>query len=303
MRWKKGRRSGNVEDRRGSGGGSIFGGGGGGGRGLKVSGGVAVVLVLAVFLLGGDPAQVIGMLTGGGGPLPGGGGATRSQPAPSRPADLAGDEEAQFISVVLADTEDTWKPLFREMGKSYREPRLVLFSNMVQSACGMASAASGPFYCPPDGQVYIDLAFFRELRRLGAAGDFARAYVLAHEVGHHVQNLLGISERVRSLQARASKRDANALSVLTELQADCLAGVWAHHGNRERKILEPGDLEEGLAAAAAVGDDRLMRRAGRGVSPESFTHGSSEQRVHWFRTGFRDGRVSRCDTFGAAGAS
>jgi predicted metalloprotease len=211
------------------------------------------------------------------------------------------DEQAEFVSVVLADTEDTWSQIFAAGGKRYRAPKLVMFSGMVQSACGMTSAAAGPFYCPADQKVYIDLDFFRELdRRFGAPGDFARAYVIAHEVGHHVQNLLGVAGQVQNLQARASERQANALSVRMELQADCLAGVWGHHANRQRQLLEPGDVEEGMRAAAAIGDDTIQKRSAGYVRPESWTHGSSEMRVRWFRRGLESGRVEQCDTFQSA---
>jgi predicted metalloprotease len=215
---------------------------------------------------------------------------------PRRPA--AGDEGAEFVSVVLADTEDTWTGVFRTEGRSYREPTLVLFTGAVESACGFAQAAVGPFYCPGDQKVYIDLAFYEDLKnRFRAPGDFAQAYVIAHEVGHHVQNLLGISSRVQAARARASEADGNALSVLLELQADCFAGVWGHHANRTRQLLEEGDIEEGLTAASAIGDDRMQRQAGRYVTPESFTHGSSEQRVRWFRRGLEEGNLGACDTF------
>jgi predicted metalloprotease len=208
----------------------------------------------------------------------------------------------EFVSVVLADTEDTWNELFRQSGADYREPTLVLFSGAVQSACGFAEAAVGPFYCPLDQKVYIDLAFYRDLKeRFAAPGDFAQAYVIAHEIGHHVQNLLGISDQVRQAQQRASQAQANALSVRLELQADCLAGIWAHHANRTRQILEQGDVEEALNAASQIGDDRMQMR-GRGyVAPDSFTHGSGEQRVRWFRTGLQSGQLAQCNTFQTAG--
>jgi predicted metalloprotease len=205
---------------------------------------------------------------------------------------------ADFVSVVLADTEDTWEEIFRQSGRSYEEPKLVLFSGAVRSACGMASAAMGPFYCPADRKVYIDLAFFEDLRQQhGAPGDFAQAYVIAHEVGHHVQNLLGISTRVRSAQQGLGKAEANALSVQQELQADCFAGLWGHHADRSRGVLEQGDIEEALNAATAIGDDRLQKQAQGYVVPESFTHGSSRQRVEWFRRGIESGDFERCDTF------
>jgi len=218
--------------------------------------------------------------------------------APARPPAAGNDPGREFVSVVLADTEETWGALFSASGKRYREPTLVLFSGAVQSACGFAQAAVGPFYCPGDAKVYIDLSFYDDLaRRFGAPGDFAQAYVIAHEIGHHVQNLLGITERVHALQQRASREQANALSVRLELQADCLAGVWAHHAERARDLLERGDIEEGLRAAAAIGDDRLQRQSRGYVAPDSFTHGSSDQRVRWFRRGIDSGRTDACDTF------
>jgi hypothetical protein len=284
MRWQGRRESAQVEDRRGR---RV------GGRGLRVGGlgGGAILLVLAVSLLTGqNPLELLGSLEG---PVP----VERTEVGtPGAPA--ADDEGSRFVRVVLADTEDTWTRLFADRGARYELPRLVLFSDAVESACGFNSAAVGPFYCPPDRQVYLDLAFFSELhRRFGAPGDFAQAYVIAHEVGHHVQNLLGVSGEVHRLQARADREEANALSVRLELQADCLAGVWGHYANRERDFLEPGDVEEGLRAAAAIGDDALQRQAGRTVQPESWTHGSAEQRVSWLRRGLAGGRVEQCDTF------
>jgi len=254
------------------------------GRGIRLGGGATIILVLAALFLGADPGQLIGMLE-----------APQNSVPPS--ARQGNDEAADFVSAVLGDTEDTWGQLFASRGSQYRAPRLVMYDGMVQSACGTGSAAAGPFYCPGDHKVYLDLGFLRELQRLGAPGDFAFAYVIAHEIGHHVQNLAGTADRVRSLQVRSSRRDANALSVMMELQADCYAGIWAHHAHQQRNLLEDGDVEEGLAAAAAVGDDRLQRMSGRGVHPESFTHGSSDQRVHWFRAGLRSGRLEDCDTF------
>jgi predicted metalloprotease len=212
----------------------------------------------------------------------------------------AQDEMADFVSVVLADTEDTWNSVFRQAGQEYREPQLVLFTGVVRSACGMAQAAMGPFYCPADRKVYIDLAFYDELKtRFRAPGDFAQAYVIAHEVGHHVQNLLGISDHVQRQKRGLSEAEVNALSVRMELQADCMAGVWANHAQRVRQIVEPGDIEEALRAAAAIGDDRLQNQAQGYAVPDSFTHGSSEQRVRWFRRGFTSGDVEQCDTFAA----
>jgi predicted metalloprotease len=263
-------------------------------RGIKLGGGFGLLALVAVLLLGGDPTQILNMLAGGGSMGP----QTQTHRAPS--ADAPGDEGAQFVSVVLADTEDTWSALFKSAGARYQAPTLVLYTDYVQSACGFSSAATGPFYCPSDQKVYIDLGFFRQLQQFGASGDFAQAYVISHEIAHHVQNLLGTSRQVRQVQARVSQSQANALSVLTELQADCYAGVWAHHAHKQRRILEPGDAAEGLRAAASVGDDRMQQMAGRRIQPESFTHGSSEQRMHWFRTGLTTGRVDACDTFAQA---
>jgi len=208
------------------------------------------------------------------------------------------DELADFVSTVLADTEDTWHGLFRQMGKTYKAPTLVLFTGAVESACGYASAAVGPFYCPGDHKVYIDLSFYNDLKnRFGAPGDFAQAYVIAHEIGHHVQTLLGITEKTHALRSRLNEAEANKLSVMTELQADCLAGVWAYHANKTRHLLEQGDVEEGLNAASSIGDDRLQEKSRRYVTPDSFTHGSSAQRVYWFKRGIETGDIGRCDTF------
>lgn len=281
MRWRRGRRSANVEDRRGGG----FRGASGG---VKLSGGVILLALVASFLLGENPLQILGSM---------GGGQTSSAPQSRQPANRGNDEAADFVSVVLADTEDTWSDLFRSAGQRYQAPKLVLYSDGVQSACGMNSAASGPFYCPGDSKVYLDLSFLRELQKFGAHGDFAVAYVIAHEIGHHVQNLVGTSRKIRQLQMRSSKREANALSVLVELQADCFAGVWANHAHRQRNILEQGDVEEGLNAAASVGDDRMLRMAGRRVHPDAFTHGSSKQRTQWFRLGLKTGDLDTCNTF------
>jgi uncharacterized protein len=281
MRWDLGRRSDNVEDRRGMG---MPVGIAGGGIG-------AVVLVVLGLFFGVDPGVLVD-LAGGGAPT--GYGASRP------PA--AGDEKlADFVSVVLADTEDTWTAALREQGSRYRAPKLVLFSGAAQSACGFAEAAMGPFYCPQDEKAYLDLAFFRDMeRKLGAPGDFAQAYVIAHEIGHHVQKLLGISGRVAGAQQRLGPREANALSVRLELQADCFAGIWAHRAEAARHVIEPGDLEEALGAASAVGDDRLQQRSRGYVVPESFTHGSSAQRVRWFKRGLETGSLNACDTFGTA---
>jgi predicted metalloprotease len=284
MRWQGRRESTNVEDRRGRGPAMRTGAGIG-------CGGLLLVLVLA-FATGQDPLALLQVFQATQVQVPDAGAAIPGDAAPP------GDELGRFASVVLADLEETWSGLFTQAGVRYRPPTLVLYSGAVQSACGMSSAASGPFYCPADERVYIDLSFFDELdRRFGAPGDFAQAYVIAHEVGHHVQNLLGIAEQVQTAQERAySKREANQYSVAMELQADCLAGVWAHHAHRERQLLEPGDVEEGLAAAAAIGDDRMQRRATGTVQPETWTHGSSEQRVAWLRRGLEGGDPDACET-------
>jgi predicted metalloprotease len=256
---------------------------------MKLGGGIGGLLVLVLILvLGGDPSALLNVASEGG-PV------TTGQPR----APAADDTEAEFISVILASTEDVWGQIFQQGGATYREPTLVLFEDAVRSACGFNSAATGPFYCPGDQQIYLDLGFFRELARLGGPGDFSAAYVVGHEIGHHVQQLAGISDQVRSMQAGARRQaEVNALQVAMELQADCFAGVWAHHWDRQRGTLQPGDVEEGLAAAAAIGDDRLLRRAGQRVAPESFTHGSSEQRQQWLMTGLRTGDVDACDTLG-----
>ncbi len=282
MRWQMGRRSDNVEDQRGM---PV-------GRGAAVGGGIGtLVLVLLAMYFGVDPSVIL----------------QGADPGSSTPASSvqqqrsAGDDQLKdFVSVILADTEDTWGELFRQMGREYQRPHLVLFSGAVQSACGFAEAAVGPFYCPGDRKLYIDLSFYRDLRdKIGAPGDFAQAYVIAHEVGHHVQNLLGIADRIHSAQTRRSQVDGNALQVRMELQADCLAGVWANNAQRARQILESGDIEEGLNAASAIGDDRLQRQAQGRVVPESFTHGSSAQRVRWFKRGIDTGDPGQCDTFTA----
>jgi uncharacterized protein len=281
MRWRGRRESGNIEDMRGQGGMGMGGfrlpGGGGGGK-LGIVGTIVVVLVGLYF--GVDPSVFLG----GGSPQ-----------APTRAVDTSSpqaEESRAFVATVLADTEDTWHQLFQQMGRSYEEPKLVLFSGAVQSACGFAQSASGPFYCPGDRKVYLDTSFFDELgRRFGAPGDFAQAYVIAHEIGHHVQTLLGISQQVR--------RGDNAMSVRLELQADCFAGVWAHHAQRSRDMLEAGDVEEALTAATAIGDDRLQQQSQGHVVPDAFTHGSSEQRVRWFRQGMQAGTLDTCDTFNA----
>lgn len=283
MRWRKGRRSSNIEDR----------------RGRRVSGGLfkggigMIVLVLAAsYFLGINPLVFLQMQQG---LTPAGSGTdTAYQPTPEE------QELADFVAVVLADTEDTWNAIFRQAGRAYQEPNLVLYTDRVESACGMGSAAMGPFYCPGDNKVYLDLAFFDDLtRRHGAPGDFAQAYVIAHEIGHHVQNLLGINKEVRSAQRGLGKAEANALSVKQELQADCFAGLWGNHAERSRQVLERGDIEEALDAATAIGDDRLQKQTTGYVVPESFTHGTSSQRVEWFRRGIESGDIESCNTFAA----
>jgi predicted metalloprotease len=279
MLWQGQRESENVEDARGSGGGRLVMGGGIG----------TVILVVLYLLLGGDPQALFN---------------AQQQAQVSQPAQVntqaPRDDASKFVAVVLADTEDAWNDVFRQMGRKYEEPRLVLFTDLIQSGCGFARGATGPFYCPQDRQVYIDLGFFRQLQeRLGAGGDFAEAYVIAHEVGHHVQKLLGITDRVDAARRRASEAESNRLSVRLELQADFLAGVWARYADRVKHVVEAGDIEEAIRAANAVGDDRLQSRSRGYVVPDSFTHGSSEQRVRWFRRGYDTGDVSQGDTFNA----
>ncbi len=284
MRWRNGRESENVEDRRGM---SIP-------RGAKIGGlsGLGLVAVVLIgMLLGIDPTVLLQ------------GGPEIQTPSVSvqqsgRPG--VNDDQRKFVAVVLAETEDIWQEAFQKRGRNYQAPTLVLFSGAVESACGMAGSAVGPFYCPSDHKIYLDLSFFDDLRtRFGASGDFAQAYVIAHEVGHHVQMLLGISQKVNELQARVSPSERNKLSVRMELQADCLAGVWAHQADQSRQILEAGDIEEGLNAASAIGDDRIQRRTQGYVVPDAFTHGSSAQRVRWFRLGLESGNLQSCDTFKA----
>jgi uncharacterized protein len=276
MRWESGRRSTNIEDRRGIGGAGMIGGGGIG---------MLILVLIISFITGQNPLELLQQVPQ----------STDSAPAGGAPP--ADDAQAQMISAVLAETEDTWKQIFAQNGSQYEEPVLVLFENSVQSACGMASSAVGPFYCPGDHRLYLDMSFFRELdQRFGAPGDFAQAYVVAHEIGHHVQTLLGLSSRVNQMRQRTSEAQANALSVRQELQADCYAGVWGNHAAR-RNWLEQGDVEEGLRAAAAIGDDRLQKRAQGYVVPESFTHGSSEQRQEWLKRGLQTGDLRQCDTF------
>lgn len=267
-----------------------LGGGGMRGGGLGI-GGILVVLFIA-WVLGINPLSLLSGDLGSGAYVEQdqGGGGTLSSPQQ--------DELKQFVSVVLADTEDTWTQLLPQVGAQYRDPKLVLFSGGAQSACGFAQSAVGPFYCPGDEKVYLDLDFFDELsRRFGAPGDFAQAYVVAHEVGHHVQNVLGIERQVAKVRAGMSETEANALSVRVELQADCFAGVWANHADQERGLIEAGDIEEAVKAASAVGDDTLQKQATGRVMPDSFTHGSAAQRVRWFQTGFRSGDINDCDTF------
>lgn len=284
MDWEKGRRSRNVEDRRGT---RVS-------APIAVGGGLGTILIaIVVTLLGGDPSVVFDMAES-----PSNSPTTQIPETGTSPTQ---DKMADFVSVVLADTEDTWQEIFQENGATYREPQLVLYSDAVESACGYARSAVGPFYCPQDGKVYIDLSFYQDLKeRHNAPGDFAQAYVIAHEVGHHVQNLLGISDRVNSLQNQVSEVEANQLSVRLELQADCFAGVWANRAERSRKILEQGDIEEALNAASSIGDDRLQREARGYVVPESFTHGSSAQRVRWFKRGIETGDLEQCNTFAGA---
>ena len=280
MLWQGRRESENVEDARGS---------GGGGR-LVMGGGIGTVILVVLYLvLGGDPQALFN---------------AQQQTQVSQPAQVntqaPRDDASKFVAVVLADTEDAWNDVFRQMGRKYEEPRLVLFTDVIQSGCGFARGATGPFYCPQDRQVYIDLGFFRQLQeRLGAGGDFAEAYVIAHEVGHHVQKLLGITDRVDAARHRAGEAESNRLSVRLELQADFLAGVWARYADRTKHVVEAGDIEEAIRAANAVGDDRLQSRSRGYVVPDSFTHGTSEQRVRWFRRGYETGDLSQGDTFNA----
>jgi len=288
MRFDDHRESDNVEDRRGSGGGGLHLGGG------RLGLGTIAVALVASYFLGINPLTVLNMLSGGGLPV-----IEQSAPEARRPP--ADDPTARFVSKVLASTEDTWNEAFRANGQQYQEPKLVLFSGLTPTACGTGQSAMGPFYCPGDQKVYIDLVFFRELKeRFKAPGEFAQAYVIAHEVGHHVQNLLGIAEKVHSTQQRVSRAQANALSVRMELQADCFAGVWGKRTDTMKNVLEPGDLEAALTAASAIGDDRLQQQTQGRIVPESFTHGSSAQRVRWFKKGFETGDMNQCNTFKAA---
>jgi predicted metalloprotease len=297
MRWEGQRQSENVEDRRDEGGGG--GGFGFGGRSIGI--GSVVLAVVAGAIFGVNPLTILGLMSGGGQVQQQGAPAPAQAPRAARPHPPQEEQMKAFVSTVLAQTEDVWTQVLQARGSPYRDPRLVLFRGATQTACGAGQSAMGPFYCPADEKVYIDLGFYDTLRtRLGAPGDFAQAYVIAHEVGHHVQKLLGISDKVDTLRHRSDRTQSNALSVRMELQADCFAGVWAHHAQAGRQILEPGDIEEALNAASQIGDDTLQRRSRGTIVPESFTHGSGEQRVHWFRQGFETGQMEQCNTFGPA---
>jgi len=275
MRWKGRRQSGNIEDRRGAPTGALVGGGVG-----------TIILAVVVMLLGGNPGDLLNQ------GLAGGGQAAPYQPTPEE------EERKEFVAVVLADTEDVWNEQFAKIGKTYKEPILVVFSGRVESACGLASAASGPFYCPADDNVYIDLSFFNELQtRFGAPGEFAQAYVVAHEVGHHVQNLLGVTDQLQAARGRMSEEDYNRLSVRLELQADFYAGVWAHHTQKMKDVISEKDIEDAIRAASAIGDDRIQMESQGYVVPDAFTHGTSEQRVKWFLKGWKSGNMQEGDTF------
>jgi uncharacterized protein len=291
MKLDDSRRSDNVDDERGSSGGS-----GGGGYGLHLGLGGTLLVLVAGYFLGVNPMTLLGIVSG----APDAG---TSAPARAPVHDPASDKQVDFVRAVLAQTEDVWTTYFQQQGKTYTRPTLVLFSGSIASACGRASASAGPFYCPGDQKVYLDLNFFRQLSsQFGAPGDFARAYVIAHEVGHHVQDLQGISSAAENAEERTNKVGANHVSIEVELQADCYAGVWAMQANRIHKILEPGDVEQGLQAASSVGDDTLQKRMQGTVVPDSFTHGTSAQRVKWFQRGFDSGQVENCDTFKAGSA-
>ncbi len=284
MKWEGNRQSDNVEDRRGSGGSGFV------GRGIGI--GTIVIALVGGWVLGINPLTILAALSGGQQQV-----VQQQGPAQAPPAD---DTMARFVSTVLADTEDVWKEVFAQGGARYQEPRLVLFRGATATACGTGQSAMGPFYCPGDQKVYIDLDFYETLRkRLGAPGDFAQAYVVAHEVGHHVQNLLGITKKMEQARGRASQAEYNALSVRLELQADCLAGLWAQHADNARHILENGDVAEAMNAAARIGDDALQRAGGGAVVPESFTHGTSAQRQRWFDNGLHGASIQACDTFSA----
>ncbi|WP_025916529.1 neutral zinc metallopeptidase [Herminiimonas sp. CN] len=286
MKWEGNRESDNVEDRRG-------GGDGGGFGGRSIGLGTIAIALVASYFFGVSPMTVISLLSGGSGQI----GSTRS--APAQPA-ARNDPMVKFVATVLADTEDTWGPIFRQSGSSYVQPKLVLFAGSTPTACGTGDTASGPFYCPGDQKVYIDLAFFQTMReRFQVSSDFAQAYVIAHEVGHHVQHISGIMDKADKVRRNGSEKQANALSVKLELQADCFAGVWAFHANQARSILETGDVESALKAATAIGDDTLQQQAQGHVVPDSFTHGTSAQRVRWFKRGIDSGQLNNCNTFGA----
>ena len=303
MRWRGNRKSNNIEDQRNS---RVTGLGG-----MAAGGGLLRLLPMVFRFLGFKGTAIVvvavgayGLMTGNLGAILGGLGLQQGAPVTQSDGPLRQSESekelAEFVSVILADTEETWTQLFKQRGETYQQPRLVLFRDTVKSACGMAQAAMGPFYCPADQKVYIDLGFYDQLKnQFKAPGDFAQAYVIAHEVGHHIQTLNGTSAKVHAARNRVSKVEGNKLSVLQELQADCLAGVWAFHANRSRQLLETGDVEEGLTAASAIGDDTLQKQSQGHVSPDSFTHGSSAQRMKWFKTGLNSGDMTSCDTFKA----
>jgi uncharacterized protein len=297
MKWENNRQSDNIEDRRNAPGGMLGGGGGRrrGGKGIGL--GTIAVAFIAAWIFGINPMTILGFLGGAGDLMPT---QTQSAPANTAPTGRPSDEMGQFVAAVLGGTEDAWGEVFRQGGAQYEPPRLVMFRGSTRTACGQGQAAMGPFYCPADRKVYIDLSFYETMKRqLGAPGDFAQAYVVAHEVGHHVQNLMGLTGKVDGMRGRISEREQNALSVRLELQADCFAGIWAHHNQKSNAILEPGDVEEAMNAAAAIGDDALQRKSQGVVIPDSFTHGSSEQRQRWFYKGLETGSVQACDTFNA----
>jgi len=309
MRWGDFGRSDNVEDRTGEDPGAGSGGGFPLGGGMRLGGGALVVIVVASLLFGVNPLEMIGMLEGGGappavpsaGPQPGYGPQRTPGPPPPRAANAPQDPAKDFVSAVLRDTENVWETVFKTMGAHYEAPRLVLFHRATHSACGGAKSSAGPHYCAPDRTVYLDTGFFEDLsRRFGAPGDFAQAYVIAHEVGHHVQKLLGIADKVQELKERSDQRRANAIQVRMELQADCFAGVWANLNNQLKNRLEQGDIESGLNAASQIGDDMIQRKTTGRVVPDAFTHGSSAQRVKWFKQGLASGQIQQCDTFNAA---
>lgn len=273
MRWRNKRRSNNIEDRR-----------NGKPRGKAVGGGLGLIALMAVFLfMGKNPLELLENNT-----------ALSGQQ--TQELNVKNDEDAAFVSTILATTEDAWTTIFKQKGHTYKAPRLVLFKDQVNSACGMTSSATGPFYCPGDSKVYIDLGFFHELARMGVRGEFARSYVIAHEIGHHIQNLQGISMKVQNMQRRVNATQSNKLSVLTELQADCYAGIWIHHYEKQADLIEQGDIEKGIQAAASIGDDRMQRNAGQHINPDAFTHGSSRQRAHWFKVGMKYGDLNKCNT-------